>query len=445
MKIENMHQAWKFLYQHVPKDFAHKFPGDFGWRRAKYFLKLLDNPQNKLKIIHIAGTSGKGSTAYLTSVLLKTQGFKVGLHTSPHLIDVRERCQIDNQMVSKKDFCMALTAIIPFIKKMEKSEFKGVSYFEILAGLAFKIFVEKKVDYAVIETGIGGWYDATNTVKRADKISIITEIGFDHTEVLGKTLAKIAFQKAMIIQPKSLVVSQEQKPTAKKIIEAVTKKQKAKIFFVNPKNIQEAEQGIGFNFQFRDRKIPDLKLNLNGGFQAKNASVALATVLLLSQRDGFNFDQEKVRKAFVKLSFPGRMEIFKLRNRIVVIDGAHNPPKMKAFTKGLKKTFPGKKFKFLVAFKKGKDYENTLRYLIPQAKKIIITDFFTNNQDYLHFSEKPETIGGVLKRLGFSNTEIIHNCKKAVKETLKKDGDLVITGSLYLLSEIYSLIKDNLE
>jgi len=346
MKIENMHQAWQFLYQYVPKDFSQKFPGDFGWRRARYFLELLGNPQNKLKIIHIAGTSGKGSTAYLTSVLLKSQGFKVGLHTSPHLIDVRERCQIGNQMISKKDFCRVLTAMIPLIKKMEKSEFKGVSYFEILVGLALTFFVEKKVNYAVIETGIGGLYDATNTVERNDKISIITEIGFDHMEVLGNTLAEIAFQKAMIIQPKSLVVSQEQKLEAKKTIKTVVEKQKAKIFFVSPKNIQETEQGISFNFQFMDRKINDIKLNLNGGFQAKNASAALAAILLLGQRDGFEFREEMARKAFLELSFPGRMEIFKLKNKIVVVDGAHNPPKMEAFTKGLKKTFPAKKFKF---------------------------------------------------------------------------------------------------
>jgi dihydrofolate synthase/folylpolyglutamate synthase len=328
---------------------------------------------------------------------------------------------------------------------MEKSEFKGVSYFEILAGLAFKIFVEKKVDYAVIETGIGGWYDATNTVERADKISIITEIGFDHMEVLGNTLAKIAFQKAMIIRPKSLVVSQEQKPEAKKVMETVAKKQRAKIFFVKPKKVQETDKGISFDLDFLGKKVDNLRLNLHGGFQSKNASVALATVLLLSQRDGFNFDQEKVREAFVKLSFPGRMEIFKLRNKTVVADGAHNPPKMDAFTKGLKKTFPNKKFNFLIAFKKGKDYENTLKYLIPLAKKIIITDFFTNNQDYVHFSEKPETINDILIKLKFTNIEIIHDCKKAIKKTLHKNEDLVVTGSLYLLGEIYPLIKSRLK
>ena len=282
MKIESMHQAWQFLYQYVPKDFSQKFPGNYGYRRAKYFFKLLGNPQNKLKVIHIAGTSGKGSTAYLTSVILKSQGFKVGLHISPHLIDVRERCQINNQMIPKKDFYQALNQMAPVIKEMEKSEFKTASYFEILTGLAFKVFSEKKVDYAVIETGLGGLYDATNTINRSDKISMITEIGFDHMEVLGNTLAKIAFQKAMIIKPKSLVVSQEQKPEAKKIIETVAKKQRAKIFFVKPENTQETGRGIGFNFQFLDNKINHLRLNLHGGFQSKNASVALAAVLLLS-------------------------------------------------------------------------------------------------------------------------------------------------------------------
>jgi len=444
MKIENMHQAWQFLYQYVPKDFANKFPGDYGYRRAKYFFELLGNPQNKLKVIHIAGTSGKGSTAYLTSVILRSQGFMVGLHISPHLIDVRERCQINNQMISENDFCQALIEMVPAIKKIEASEFKTASYFEILTGLAFKVFSEKKVDYAVIETGLGGLYDATNTINRSDKISVITEIGFDHMEVLGNTLAKIAFQKAMIIQPKGLVFSQEQKPEAKKTIETVVKKQGAKIFFVKPTRVQETDRGISFDLQFLDKKINHLKLNLRGGFQSKNTSVALATVLLLGRRDRFYFNEKKIRKAFLELSFPGRMEVFKLKDKIVVVDGAHNQPKMEAFTKSLKKTFPSKKFNFLIAFKKGKDYKNILKYLVPLAKKIIITDFFTNNQDYLYFSEKPEKINDVLTKLKFTNTEIIYDCKKATKKALNENENLVITGSLYLLGGIYTLIKNQL-
>lgn len=193
MSINNFKQAEEFLASHIPKTTSTIFPGEVGLNRAKDFLHLLGDPQEKLKIIHVAGTSGKGSTCYLISSLLESQGFKVGLHQSPHLTDVTERFQINNQNISKEDFVDYLNKIIPAIEKI-----KHITYFEILVGLAFYIFNDKKVDYAVMETGLGGWYDGTNVVSRPDKLSVITKIGLDHTAILGETIEKIALQKAMI-------------------------------------------------------------------------------------------------------------------------------------------------------------------------------------------------------------------------------------------------------
>ncbi|HEX7542763.1 MAG TPA: bifunctional folylpolyglutamate synthase/dihydrofolate synthase, partial [Patescibacteria group bacterium] len=169
-KIKNFHQAEKYLNLHIPKGFEQTFSGELGLKRAKYFLHLLGDPQEKLKIIHVAGTSGKGSTCYLISSLLAGQGFKVGLHQSPHLTDVAERFQINNQIISKEEFIFYLNKIIPTINIVGKT-FHGLpTYFEILVGLAYLIFYEKKVDYAVMETGLGGWYDGTNIVSRSDKL-----------------------------------------------------------------------------------------------------------------------------------------------------------------------------------------------------------------------------------------------------------------------------------
>ena len=151
--------------------------------------------QEKLNIIHVAGTSGKGSTCYLISSLLKFHGFKVGLHQSPHLTDVRERFQMNNKIISEEEFIFYLNKIIPIINMVGKTFHGSLTYFEILVGLAYFIFYDKKIDYVVMETGLGGWFDATNVVERPDKLAVLTTIGLDHANILGKTIEEIALQK----------------------------------------------------------------------------------------------------------------------------------------------------------------------------------------------------------------------------------------------------------
>jgi len=164
----------------------------------------------------------------------------------------------------------------------------------------------------------------------------------------------------------------------------------------------------------------------------------LKTVELIAKRDGFKIDKTKVGAVFKTSHFPGRFDVKKIKDKTVVFDGAHNPQKMEAFTEALKDKFPKEKFHFLIAFKKGKDYQGMLRYIIPLAAKITITSFFIDNQDLVHLSEKPEEIGKVLEIRKFRNYEIIVDPKKAFEAVLKaKDKTVVVTGSLYLLGEIY--------
>ncbi len=169
MQIKTLSQFEAYLKTRIPTREA-LFVGDLGLQRAKYFMRLLGNPQNKLKVIHIAGTSGKGSTAYLTSQLLQSQGFRVGLSISPHIFDIRERIQINNQLPTEKLILGYFNQILPTIEKMEKCRYGTPTYFEILVGLAYYIFAKEKLDYAVIETGLGGRLDGTNTVTNKNKI-----------------------------------------------------------------------------------------------------------------------------------------------------------------------------------------------------------------------------------------------------------------------------------
>lgn len=419
--IITFQQAEQFLALHIPKTSTTIFPGEVGLTRAKYFLHLLGDPQEKLKIIHVAGTSGKGSTCYMISTLLSSQGFKVGLHQSPHLTDVTERFQINGKNISKQEFIFYLNNILPTIKII-----KNITYFEILVGLAFYIFADKKVDYAVMETGLGGWYDGTNVVSRSDKLSVITKIGLDHTNILGRTLPEIALQKAMIINEKSQAISIYQKPEVEEVIKEVAKKKQAKITFVGRDLINQVlTENIG----------------LFGDYQKENAGLALEAVKYLSKRDGFKIDEEKVETVFQTAHFPGRFDIKKILpagadiDKTVIFDGAHNPQKMEAFINSLIKKYPNTKFNFLLAFKKGKDYKEMLKIIISHAiaSKIILTSFFTENQDMVNVSENPKKIEWDIK--------IIPDLKKAWGTILENDGPVVVTGSLYLVGEIFKLIN----
>jgi len=429
MILHTFKQAEIYLASHVPKTSSTTFPGEVGLRRAKQFMQLLGNPQEKLKIIHVAGTSGKGSTCYLISSLLASQGFKIGLHQSPHLTDVTERFQISGRNISQKEFVFYLNKIIAVVEKI-----KNITYFEILVGMAFYIFAEKNVDYAVMETGLGGRYDGTNVVFRSDKLSVLTRIGLDHTNILGKTIEKIAFQKAMIINKNSQAISIDQERKAENVIRDVVNKRQAKIKFV-----------VGVDPRV-DPSVIGNQLGLIGDYQKENAGLALAAVKYLSRRDEFEIDQKKVGVVFITARFPGRFDVKKIKNKTVVFDGAHNPQKMEAFINSLIKKYPGKKFNFLLAFKKGKDYQEMLKIILARrslgeggiVSKIIITSFFTKNQDMVNVSEDINNIKNVIKNINFIT---IPDLKKAWKTILKEDGLIVVTGSLYLVGEIFKLIN----
>lgn len=447
MKIRNFIQAQKYIYDFIPHEKA-QFPGELGLKRAKYFLKLLGNPQEKIKVIHVAGTSGKGSTAYLTSLLLNSLDFKVGLHISPHLNDLRERVQINNKLISQEKFVEYLNQIAPKIARMNTSSFGKLTYFEIMTGLAFYVFYKENVNYAVMETGMGGWFDATNVVKHPEKLAIITRIGLDHTSVLGHTLADIAIQKAKIIQPGNPVITIQQKPHVQVVIEKIAKRQKSKLSIVKPENnfskVEVDLHQTSFNYQFQKLMLNNLKLNMIGYHQAENCSLALTALTILSQKDKFCLNENKIRLALLKANFPGRLEIIKRGYKSIIIDGAHNPQKMASLVKTLKTLFPGRKFNWLLAFKRGKDYQHMLKQIMPLAKYIFITRFFVSNQDLLSLSEKPENISLRLAKLGFNKYRIINNSKETLQTAYQKsDKYFIISGSLYLIAELYGLINNN--
>lgn len=441
MRISTYQEAIDYLYQYIPNGMKYRFPGDVGLTRTKLLLEKLGSPQNKLRIIHIAGTSGKGSTVYFISILLKAAGFKVGLETSPHFIDLRERCQINNELISENKFCQYLNDIIPAIEEMKNYPYGQPTFFEVTVALAYYIFYQEKVDYAIVETGLGGLYDGTNVVSRTDKIAVITRLGFDHMEILGHTLGEIAAQKAGIIGSGNALITLKNVPAAQSVVEKKARASESEFHVISHQNYKITSiDPLTFDFGFGGDKFREIKLHMSGEYQVENCSIALAVCLFLARRDKFILSENLIKKELLKASFPGRMQILHIKGKTVVIDGAHNPQKMAAFTKSLRDLYPKKKFLILLAFKKGKDYKNILRYLLPFASQIVITSFFSKDQGVNWLSEKPEVVGKKLEYLNFKNYAIIKSVKEAVVHVLKSKENVVITGSLYLLSEVYPLL-----
>ncbi len=442
MKIENFTEGLSYLSAHIPENPRRLFQGGVGVRRTKYLLQFLGNPQNKLKVIHIAGTSGKSSTAYLLSVILASQGKSTGLVISPHINDIRERIRINNRFIRKNQFVKYLNQLIPFIEKMRETEFGSPTYFEILTALAFYYFWKENVNYAVIETGIGGLMDATNVVDRDDKICIITKLGLDHMEILGKGIIAIAKQKAGIITNNAVVITTGQKTEAQLILTNTAKLKMAKTIVirerVNFKDVKEFKDKTIFTFNFFGNHWLKLTLGLIGAFQAENCSLALAALSVLSKRDGFVIDENLLRQALIKADFFGRLSIYRISKKMVIFDAAHNEQKMKAFIQAIAHLYPKYKFNFLIAFKSTKEIKPLLQIIAPLAKSIMITSFKIYTHDWFHESIKPKLITSTLSQIGFTNYRIKTNPKMAFADLLnsKDKTKIVITGSFYLLSEL---------
>jgi len=411
-------------------------PGELGLERQKFILNCLDNPQNKYKVIHLAGTSGKGSTASYLSNLLKNHGFKVGLTVSPHIFDIKERIQINNKNISQKEFVFLLNKIIGAIEKTKESGFGNPTYFEIIVAMFYFAFYHYKVDYAVIETGMGGLMDGTNVVDSENKMAVITRLGLDHTKILGKNISQIAYQKAGIIQKKNSVVSLWQNGKARLVLDKRAKDKETKVLYVkdgvNYKNVHLQKEALIYNYSFQDLILKKLLINTIALYQVENSALALSVLKVISGRNNFNIDKKIVKKTLRNFRFPGRMEVLKIKNSTVIVDGAHNPQKMSALIKSLKFSFPKQKFVFIVAFKQKKEAKRMLEKIIPMASEIILTSFMVNDQDMAAISQNNEKIVKILKSLNFEQYQIVENKELAIKKAVEKSKYVVLTGSLYL-------------
>jgi dihydrofolate synthase/folylpolyglutamate synthase len=376
-------------------------------------MEFLGNPQNYLKIIHVAGTSGKTSTSYYAAALLKASGKKVGLTVSPHVDEINERVQIDLVPLPEREFCIALTE---FLELVENSELK-LSYFEVMVAFAYWYFAKAKVDYAVIEVGLGGRIDGTNVVSRKDKICVITTIGLDHTKILGSTLTEITREKAGIILPGNEVFVNRQGPEVMQVLSRVCEDKQAELHIIDGVEIEE--QG-------------DLPL-----FQYQNLVLATAAV-----REALARDNQTLAEADIEIAaqtyVPARMEHMTYHGRTIIVDGAHNGQKLHALLESVKAAYPGKSIAALVAFVAGDELriQEGLQELIKTVSSMIVTDF-TSEQDVPKQAVVAAEIVKRCEMLDFHAVEQITNPVKALAALAEKTEDiLLVTGSFYLQSHV---------
>ena len=378
--------------------------------RTKYFLNLLNNPQKDFKYIHITGTSGKGSTTALLHEILNKAKFKVGSFTSPFCSTSIEKIRAGNLLIDPNEFAQLVEKIKPAVNKMKNnSPFGRPSYFECFLGIAFLYFKKKKRDWVILEVGLGGLFDATNAIDYS-QISAITNIGLDHTHILGSTKEKIAKEKMGIIKPNSNFFTTE---TDKKLLKIFKKRclsLKTKFYQIqtNNKILELAKQS-----------------QLQGKYQAKNIAISLAIAKHLKIKD--SLAQEAVKKVFL----PCRFEVIQ-KNPLVILDGAHNFDKIKSVIHNLKNLTYDKLYT-IFACGQTKNAFQMLKLIDKASKEVTLTSFETH---YNHAkADNPKNLSSLLKR----KATIEANPQKAFKKTYKKlksNDALLITGSFYLAGEL---------
>lgn len=344
----------------------------FSLAGIKKLLKLMGTPHTKYPSVHVAGTVGKGSVCNMVERVLRESGYRTGLYSSPHFIDVRERITISGSMISKEDFIVGVEKL----RDIVGNNFDELTYFEMMTALAFDYFAREEVDVVIAEVGLGGRLDATNVLNPL--VSVITRLGWDHVKVLGPRLSDIAAEKAGIIKRGCSVVTPIQKPAAAEVIEKTSKRLKADLRVADKdklfKHIGPVAGGELFDVNLGRHEPERIKLPLSGSFQAENLAVALETIEALRER-GFLCRPEYIKSGLEKVVFPGRMELVHRRGRpCVMLDGAHNQPAARALAESLvqRSSFGKPVDAFIVGMMKDKDCAAVLKELSPASDRIIL-------------------------------------------------------------------------
>ncbi len=415
----NYQQAADFLFS------LEKFGIKLGLENTFSLMRRLGNPHLKFASIHVAGTNGKGSCCAVLYSILRKAGYSCGLYTSPHLVDFRERVRVGRALV-EKDY------LADFVSDLKEEVLKKkYTFFEVTTALAFSYFAEKKIDLAVVETGLGGRLDSTNILK--PQVAVITNIGLEHTDRLGRTLQEIAREKGGIIKNNVPTVTSIEREKPFKVIESLCRQKKSELYsvFKDTKwQIEESSiEGTRFELETSTDTYSGMRLNLAGEHQLRNAACAILALEALG-RQGFKIDKQAILSGLSRVDWPGRLEIYS-KEPLVILDVAHNPDGISNLVSALKKLLPGKNIYFVFGVMEDKNYRKMLQILSQASKEIILT------QPSYSRSARLESLMGTVQKLGLK-CDAIPGVKKAYQHTLEKlkDADvLCITGSHFTVGE----------
>lgn len=410
----------------------------YGLATIQELLKRLNNPQNELKFIHVAGTNGKGSTlAYLSTVLSKA-GYCTGRYISPHMVTYRERIQVNGEYIEKESMAKHLTVIKEACDQMKAEGLAHPTYFEIGTALAFMYFKERNCDLVVLETGLGGALDATNAVSTT-LVEIIASISKDHTELLGDTLAKITKEKAGIIKPNTKVVSAKQKEEAEYVLKTICKERNCDLRIVDNTQISEIVYGCGKqSFSYKNWK--QIVITLAGTYQMKNASLVLEAIQAL--RDlGYEIPDESVYEGMKETTWWGRFTRI-AQKPTVIIDGAHNEDAARELRDSLQMYFKDKKIYYVLGVLKDKDYEKVIALTAPFAHHIVTVQT-PDNPRALSAQDLKEAVSKVNPSVEAASSikEAVH----IVKQSANTEDVIVIFGSLSFLGEAQDAVLEGEE
>ncbi|NLY18622.1 MAG: bifunctional folylpolyglutamate synthase/dihydrofolate synthase [Clostridiaceae bacterium] len=404
-----------------------------GLERVKELAGRLGNPQDKLRIIHITGTNGKGSTAMFIAGILICAGFKTGLYTSPHIEGINEEIRINCKEIPDEDFAEYVMKVKAQADKMVEDGFDHPTRFEVLTALSFLYFYEKKCDIAVIEVGMGGRADATNIVLNP-VVSVITKIAPDHTPLLGNSPEDIAYEKAGIIKKNGNVVLYPQEEKVLKVIKEVSDSKNARIYYADINQISDIQlrRGqLGFNHPAYGR----LQTPVVGIHQAYNAAVAIKTVEVLNKA-GNTITKDAVKEGFFSAEWPGRFELLHT-DPDFYIDGGHNPDAIRSLIETFRRVYPGKKANIIMGVMKDKEYETMVREISSIAKSF--TAITPDNPRALPAENLAKVMHRYCNDVKFNDT--IREAVRKLLTSVSNDEIIIATGSLYYIGQIRKMFK----
>jgi dihydrofolate synthase/folylpolyglutamate synthase len=437
----NYAEAVDFVFGHTNYEMVPRVPHTqetYDLRRLLDVLEELGDPHLTAKSLHVTGTNGKGSTSVMLASILSAAGYKTGLYTSPHLVTMRERFMVDGGLISEEEVAELTSLIKPKIDaENARATYGRLTVFEILTLLSFVWFARQNCRWQVMEVGMGGRFDATNVIK--PEVCFITAISYDHMEVLGDSLAKIAGEKCGIIKPGCVVVSHPQPEEAREVIEKDCGKKGVRLLQIGRDITRRA---IGHDLTHQEIEVKGrldsyrVSLPLLGDYQLDNCASALAGIEVLAE-GGTRIDKATMLRGLAGVTFPGRLQILQ-RKPLILVDGGHNPAAAISLRQALDNYFRTKKSYLVIGVSNDKDLPGIVSPLAGRFDLVIATR--ANNPR----STPPEAIAAEFAKMGAA-TRLARGVAEGIElaRSLAGEDDLIcVTGSLFVVGEALAYSRD---